>query len=118
MKSDDRVKVTLIYTISPKIESADYEDWARKSVVPLSRAKGLIEARAYRNALKPSQVKIVTSWRSFLDWGKFTESSTWKEIKEQLTTSIATNIDISVWKPSLLFSQLVSEGEHRKEKRK
>jgi len=118
MKSDDRVKVTLIYTVSPRIESADYEAWATKAVVPLSRAKGLIEARAYRNALKPSQVKIVTSWRSFLDWGRFTEGSAWKEIKDELSNSIATDIDVSVWRPSLLFSQLISSTEHRKERRK
>jgi len=120
MKADNRIKVTLIYDISPKVETADYEVWARKSAIPLSQAKGLIEARAYRNALKPTQVKIVTSWRSFLDWGKFTESSAWKEIKDELTSFIATGIDICVWKPSPLFPEdmTLDPTADRKKKRK
>jgi len=116
MTPEDRIKVTLVYNISSRVEAADYEEWAKKSVVPLSRAKGLIDARAYRNALQPSQVKIVTTWRSFLDWGRFVESEVWQDIKVQLTASIATDIDVCVWKPSPLFPELMKYDAMEKKK--
>jgi len=110
------IKVTLIYRISPGAKRTAYENWARKSMVSLSEARGLIEVRAYRNALKPEQVKIVTSWHSLSDWGRFAESSTWEQIRDELLKSLANDIQVEIWKSSDLFPEAVRSETIRKAK--
>lgn len=93
-------EVDLMYDFRPGIDLKAYNEWAKKAIETTLKAPGVIEFRAFRNALGSPYIRATTVWKNPSDWSRFTESNEWIKIEEELRAKFAENIKVNIWGPS------------------
>lgn len=90
-------EVDLMYDFRPGVDLKVYNEWAKKAIATTLKAPGIIEFRAFRNALGSPYIRATTVWKSTSDWTRFTESNEWSKIEEELRAKFADNIKVVIW---------------------
>ena len=94
------IEVTIYYDLLPGIDIEEYKKWAKYVIETNLKARGIIEFKAFRNAGGSPQVCSTTVWKTLGDWGKYAESKEFQEIDAVLRDKYATNVNMTIWRPS------------------
>ena len=105
------IEVHWCFDFLPGIDQKAFAEFVKKDVIPTClKAPGLIEYRAYRNALGSPFGRATTVWQSMTDWAKFVETKEWAELEAKSRT-FQTNIHVEIWGVSPLVPKPLRPGQ-------
>jgi heme-degrading monooxygenase HmoA len=96
------IEATLSYDLFPGINLEEYLAFSKESFELIAKAPGSVEIKVYRNIAGSPQVKTVSVWKDLTDWANFVDSPDWHSVEWEMRNRYATNISLSLWKPSPL----------------
>jgi len=97
------------YDLLPSVDQKAYAATVKKVVEATLKAPGVVEFRANRGYVAPSQVRGTTVWQTMTDWAKFVEGP-WQQLEAELRI-YATNIKLELWGPSPIIAEPLRPGK-------
>ena len=89
------LEVHLTYDLSPNYDLASYGEWAKCCAGAIKNQPGVLEFRGHRNVFGTPRIRTTSLWRGLEDWERFTNSTIWLLMKEELS-SFASDVKISI----------------------
>jgi len=89
------LEVNLTYDLSPNYDIASYGEWAQSSTGMIKNQPGMVEFRGHRNIFGTPRIRTTSVWRGPEDWDRFTKSTVWLLMKEELN-SFASDLTVSL----------------------
>ncbi len=88
-------EVDLTYDLSPNYDVTSFGEWAKSSAGSIEKQPGVLEFRGHRNIFGTPRIRTTSVWRSPEDWERFTRSTAWLLMKEELN-SFASDLRVSL----------------------
>jgi hypothetical protein len=89
------LEVDLTYDLSPNYDMASYGEWAQSSSGIIKNQPGVVAFRGHRNVFGTPRIRTTSVWRCPEDWDRFTKSTDWLLMKEELN-SFASDLTVSL----------------------
>lgn len=89
------LEVDLTFDLSPNYDMASYGEWAQSCASAIKKQPGVLEFRGHRNVFGTPRIRTTSVWRCPEDWERFTNSTAWLMMKEELN-SFASDLRVSL----------------------
>jgi len=94
------IEVFVTYDLLPNIDQKAYVQLLKKAIVPILQQPGIVEIRAHRDVSGSPSVLIIFVWETVAYWKAFEMKKEWKELKNEVNKSFASNMKMKLWGPS------------------
>lgn len=89
------LKVDLTYDLSPNYDMVSYGEWAKCSAGVIKNQPGMVKFRGHRNVFGTPRICTSSVWRRSEDWDRFTKSTDWLLMREELN-SFASDLKVDI----------------------
>ena len=89
------LEVDLSYDLAPNYDIDAYGEWAKHSAGIIRKQPGMMEFCGHRNVFGTPRIRTSSVWRGPGDWDKFTRSTAWLLMEEELR-SFASDLKVKL----------------------